>query len=163
MRNDIDFGKYNSQRHAAIRRGISWELTFEQWIEWWKATSKYHLRGRKGHEYCMCRIGDKGPYSLDNIYCATNNQNTRDARLNGKNPKFGKCHTGFLGKHHSAESIKLISKNNANKLKPDMIEERIKIYNSIDFSRHGALGKFAEALNVSHTQARRFINKHVNN
>ena len=108
-----DYGKYNSQRHAAIRRGISWELTFEDWLKWWKDTGHYHNRGRKGEEYCMCRNGDEGPYSLSNIYCATNNQNTIDARLNGKNPNFGLKTSGFTGKTHSLEIKQKISTSSA--------------------------------------------------
>ncbi len=65
----------------------------------------------------------------------------------------------FLGKSHSEESRKKISENNAMKLSDDEYAKRIEIYNSIDFSKRGALGKFAKALGVSHTQARRFINK----
>lgn len=65
----------------------------------------------------------------------------------------------FLGKSHSEESRKKISENNAMNLSDDEYAKRISIYNSIDFSKRGALGKFAEAIGVSHTQARRFINK----
>ncbi|QOI66631.1 hypothetical protein [Erwinia phage FBB1] len=71
--------------------------------------------------------------------------------------KIGNC--AFLGKSHSEESRKKISENNAMKINDAEYAKRIEIYNSIDFSKRGALGKFAEAIGVSHTQARRFINK----
>lgn len=159
MRNDVDFGKYNSQRHAAIRRGISWELTFEQWIEWWKSTGKYAERGRKGHEYCMCRTGDEGPYALNNIYCATNNQNTSDAVKNGKWAKPPKT-LSFKGQHHSEETKRKISENNSNTLTCDEVKRRLDILKTFDMTKFGALGKFANAIGLSHTSARRFINKY---
>ncbi|QQG32169.1 hypothetical protein CkP1_0146 [Citrobacter phage CkP1] len=160
MINAIDFAKYNSQRHAAIRRGISWELTFEQWIEWWKSTGKYNERGRKGHEYCMCRKGDVGPYSLSNIYCATNNQNTRDAVKNGKWATPPKTLT-FKGKHHSKETKRKISINNSSTLTNDEVKHRLAILKTFDINKRGALGKFAASIGISHTSARRFISKYA--
>lgn len=73
-------GKYTAQRNQAIRRGINWELTFEEWSEIWK--DLYDQRGPEG--YVMCRHGDVGPYSKENVYLAPNSVNKQDAWFNGK-------------------------------------------------------------------------------
>lgn len=65
----------------------------------------------------------------------------------------------FLGKTHSEESRKKISENNGCKLTNDEILERIEQWNSIPSGR-GKIQKIANIWNVSHTQVRRFLNKH---
>lgn len=151
--------KYERQEISARNRGINWEFTYETWLEWWTDTGKLDKRGRKSQEYCMCRIGDKGSYSPSNVYCATNADNVRDAFKNGKKP-FGGYNLGFIG-NHSKESKKKISENNSMKLDSALIEERIKIYKSMDMNAYGSIGRYAEAIGLSHTSARRFINKHI--
>lgn len=154
-----DYAKYISQRNSAIRRNLEWNLTFDEWLHWWKSTGKYDKRGRKGHEYCMCRFGDKGPYSLNNIYCATNNQNTKDARLNNRFPPKSK-NFNFNGRKHSAQSLEKISKNNASTLSQDEITRRLKILENFNMDERGFIKNYANAINVSHTQARKFLNKY---
>lgn len=65
---------YKNQRCSAAKRGIDWEFTFPQWVELWKASGKWELRGR-GKGYCMTRIGDTGPYSPDNVEIKTIGEN----------------------------------------------------------------------------------------
>lgn len=153
------FEKYERQRYNANYREVAWEFTYETWLKWWTDTGKLNKRGRKSQEYCMCRIGDKGPYSPDNVFCATNADNNRDAIKNGVKPFGGKGSTSFLGKHHSKESKKLMR----DKLSLDsaLIEERVKIYESMDMNAYGSIGRYAEAIGLSHTSARRFINKYI--
>ena len=74
--------KYTHARKSAISRGISWEFTFEEWLEIWYGSDKWEERSPVG--YCMCRYGDEGPYSKDNIYIAHASQNKSDAYYNGK-------------------------------------------------------------------------------
>ena len=157
MKEDLE--KYRMSKIHAACRGIPFELTFEEWITWWKETGFYDKRGRKGDEYCMCRKGDTGPYSLENIYCDTNTNNVIYRNLLKNNPNFS-----FKGKKHSKETIKKISQVNINRsvLSDDIILERKKLYEEIDFSKCGALNKYAKAINVSHTTARRFIEQYVN-
>ena len=66
------------RRHAEVIRDIPFELTFEQWLQLWLDSGKWEERGRGGDKYCMCRIGDNGPYAVDNVFIATNSQNTSD-------------------------------------------------------------------------------------
>lgn len=56
---------YFHQRARAKRRGIGFELTFEQWREWWGAD--IDRRGTRKGDLCMQRIRDTGPYALGNI------------------------------------------------------------------------------------------------
>jgi hypothetical protein len=67
---------YNAQKSMALKRGIAWEFnSFEEWLLWWIQTGKFDQRGVTNQGYQMCRIGDKGPYSPSNCYCATGKEN----------------------------------------------------------------------------------------
>jgi DNA-binding CsgD family transcriptional regulator len=70
---------YIDQRKNSIRRGIHWEISFPEWMRLWKESGKFELRGRGG--YVMARIGDSGPYKVDNVEIITNSQNTKDSYL----------------------------------------------------------------------------------
>lgn len=90
--------RYHQQRYQAARRGIEFKLTYSEWITWWLATGKYHLRGRDKGKYVMARKGDQGAYELGNIECITHSENVslkqrqskpqRGPKISGsKNPK----------------------------------------------------------------------------
>lgn len=66
---------YNMQRKNADRRGIAWEMNLRQWWGLWQASGFWSQRGR-GHGYCMCRKGDEGPYSVDNVFIASARYNS---------------------------------------------------------------------------------------
>jgi hypothetical protein len=61
------------QRSGAKERGIGFELTFEEWWNFWK--DSYHLRGGGDDQLCMARNGDVGPYAIGNVSMLTNRQN----------------------------------------------------------------------------------------
>ncbi|WP_313031766.1 hypothetical protein [Brucella sp.] len=65
---------WQAQRQKARVRNIEWELSLWDWWMVWKWSGKWDMRGR-GTGYMMCRFGDAGPYSLDNIYIATGSHN----------------------------------------------------------------------------------------
>jgi len=67
-------GAWHSQRRSAMTRCIPWEISLWDWWMVWKCSGKWEQRGRGGR-YMMCRFGDQGPYSLDNIYIATGAHN----------------------------------------------------------------------------------------
>jgi len=71
---------FRNQRDRAKRSGISFELTFEQWLSWWESTGHFHERGLGKDKYCMARFGDAGPYALGNIKCITNSENAKEAK-----------------------------------------------------------------------------------
>jgi len=71
---------HDAKCKAKNRRGIEWELTFEEWYDWFLS---HGVDRNVKRRYCkdsivMCRKGDTGPYSLDNIYPGTLKQNSHD-------------------------------------------------------------------------------------
>jgi hypothetical protein len=75
---------YNVAKNNAKRRGIPFLLTEEEWYGWWQASGHYHERGTRKGQYVMARIGDVGPYALDNIVCITHAENSRFANRGNK-------------------------------------------------------------------------------
>jgi hypothetical protein len=79
----MTIGKYrlafNTQRHNAKRRGIGWELTFEQWLAWWG--EDIERRGSGECDLQMQRVADAGPYALGNIKKGTPKQNSATASI----------------------------------------------------------------------------------
>jgi len=72
--------RWLQQKYRAADRGIPFLLTYEEWRAWWVdelAKRPGSFRGRRGLQ--MCRHGDTGPYSLDNIYAASMIENLADA------------------------------------------------------------------------------------
>lgn len=95
--------KYNTQKGNAKRRNIEFLITFEDWLDIWESSGKWHLRGRGANKYCMCRFGDKGVYSVDNVFIGQGKQNVCD---------------GNLGKVLSNETKQKMSESQSGKLKP---------------------------------------------
>jgi hypothetical protein len=65
---------FRQQKHNAKKRGIEWAFMLKDWFDLWLESKKWELRGISG--YCMCRVGDIGPYSKDNCFIATVGENT---------------------------------------------------------------------------------------
>jgi len=68
-------GAFVRQKVNARIRGIGWDLTLWQWWTIWKESGRWDERGR-GHGYVMCRKGDVGPYSVDNVLIAPQHFNS---------------------------------------------------------------------------------------
>jgi hypothetical protein len=88
--------QFDGQKNNAKLRGIEFLFTFEEWKDWWIATGKWEQRGKGRGKYCMMRKGDVGPYSIENVFCGTNEQNAID------------CHQG---KTRSKETRDLMSRS----------------------------------------------------
>ena len=77
--------KYHSHKYNAKKRNIEFELTFDQWNQWWIThgvdKSLPNMSGNTKDNLCMCRYNDAGPYSLDNIYCDTNINNSKSMHV----------------------------------------------------------------------------------
>lgn len=73
--------KFIAHRSNAKRRGIDFNLTFEQWMNIWIDSGKWDQRGRGADKYCMCRIGDKGAYCIDNVFIGQGKHNVRDGNI----------------------------------------------------------------------------------
>lgn len=73
---------FTRQKNAARRRGIEWDMTLWQWWTIWQRSGHWEERGR-GQGYVMCRDGDTGPYSPENVFIDTaraNSSNTKQKR-----------------------------------------------------------------------------------
>jgi hypothetical protein len=62
---------FQHQRYGAKKRGIPFLFTRDEWWAWWQVDGRWERRGRFGHNLCMARKGDVGPYSAENVYPAT--------------------------------------------------------------------------------------------
>lgn len=79
---------FNEQRRCAHRRGIAWEFTFEGWCSVWEMSGHWNERGR-GQGYVMCRKGDVGPYSAENVFIAPSRVNASEHPSRKKNLPIG--------------------------------------------------------------------------
>jgi len=77
--NETPEGKYSNHKTAAGKRGIEWEFTFDTWWAMWEP--HWDKRGNGGDKLCMCRRGDRGPYSPENCRIDTNRNNILEARI----------------------------------------------------------------------------------
>ena len=76
--------KYNQARFRAKHRGIEWDISFQEWNAFW-TDDYFNDMGPGG--FMMCRINEPGPYSSDNVYIGTAEDNQRDRRRNEKENK----------------------------------------------------------------------------
>lgn len=67
------------QRANAQRRGIGFELTFEEWLSVWTKSKRLSQRGRKAGCFVMARVNDKGTYSLGNVKIIRMERNSAEA------------------------------------------------------------------------------------
>lgn len=67
--------RFSSQKRGAARRGVGWELTFQQWLDWWG--EDLDRRGPGIDQLQMQRKLDTGPYALGNISKGHPKQNSR--------------------------------------------------------------------------------------
>ncbi len=80
-------GRFVTQKASATRRGIPWELSFEDWWKIWEKSGKWEMRGNRAGQFCMARIGDEGCYSKDNIEIKLLEANSREIKKNKKTKK----------------------------------------------------------------------------
>lgn len=64
------------QKQAAKRRGIEFNFTLDEWIEWWG--DDWDRRGRCKKELVMARYNDEGAYEINNIYKTTTAENVSE-------------------------------------------------------------------------------------
>ncbi len=72
---------YLLHKRGAVRRGIEFYFTLEEWCNWWEVNlgpDWLSKRGRKKNQYVMARNGDVGPYHPDNVKCKTQSENARE-------------------------------------------------------------------------------------
>ena len=78
------YGAYASQRKAAENRGIDWQFTYEEWVNWWG--DDFDKRGKSSESLVMARKGDVGPYHPDNVDKKTAAENLAEGNnfMNGR-------------------------------------------------------------------------------
>lgn len=71
-------GIFVRQRQNARTRGISWELTFDQWWKIWDDSGLWKCRGAYAGGAVMMRNGDTGPYAVGNVTIGSFIENVRE-------------------------------------------------------------------------------------
>ncbi|ANA49474.1 hypothetical protein BI049_gp259 [Salmonella phage vB_SnwM_CGG4-1] len=148
--------RYENQRRKANARNIEWLFTYESWLNWWISTGKLEKRGNKAQQYCMCRIGDSGPYSIENVYCATNSQNNKDLHTNGKRVDTRTKEQLYLA------GVKL-GKAGSAKAKIRGLElstSQLNLIKDVDKTKFGWVSEASKILKISHSQVKRLVDKY---
>ena len=141
--------KFTDHRHRAKRRKIKFLLTLGEWLRIWTDSGHLHERGCRKGQYCMARIGDKGPYSIGNVKIITHSDNLSEGLKGNKNslgcfPSMetrrkislagigNKRAVGSRGNYHkrSKRTIDLM-REAGKRRRPPSIATRVKISNSI--------------------------------
>jgi hypothetical protein len=78
---------FTNARSNAKRRGISWDLTFEEWASVWAASGKYAQRGRRHGEYQMDRRVSEIGYCIGNVQIIVGEKNRTKDMPHGARPK----------------------------------------------------------------------------
>ena len=69
---------YKDHKHNAQKRGVEWQLTFDEWWQLWEDSGRWPERGQRADQYCMGRHGDRGPYSVHNVRIDTVQSNLEE-------------------------------------------------------------------------------------
>jgi hypothetical protein len=94
---------WRDQRRHARRRGIEFQLTFEQWLLIWETSGRLPERGKETGQYVMARPGDQGPYAVGNVRIITVNQNAGESKgMTGQIQSLATC--GKISFAHRARS-----------------------------------------------------------
>lgn len=76
---DLMKTRYSQHRSNAKKRGISFELTLEEWSHIWLESG--HWNDRKNGGYVMARTNDVGPYALGNVRICHHLENTAEPQV----------------------------------------------------------------------------------
>ena len=150
--------KFRYQRARARQRGIDWMLSFDQWYQWWQSTGHWEERGITSGKYVMSRFGDQGPYSLDNIFCQTRDDNCREANYKLKGRKRSEDFrknlreklSGVPKPHQQGSLNRFHNSNLTEELKQRIQEGREKTKKPVitPYGRYPSITEAAQALNV---------------
>lgn len=97
----IYINQYRVQKSNAQQRGIEWQFTYDEWINWWG--DDIVCRGKRTGQLVMARLGDIGPYSPDNCVKKTCNENVKEGlkQRNNQDPA-GRLSQSHIEKIRSA-------------------------------------------------------------
>ena len=85
MFNERKYRAYADQKGAAMKRGIDWNFTYKEWVEWWG--DDFENRGVGKNNLVMARYNDTGPYEKNNVKKITFSENVKEAKHLGKRHK----------------------------------------------------------------------------
>lgn len=71
--------KFEQHKARATRAGIGFELTFAEWLAIWG--DDLDRRGVHRDQLGMCRVMDRGPYAVGNVFIGTPKRNAHTRRL----------------------------------------------------------------------------------
>lgn len=91
--NDTPRARYAQQKASAARRGIEFDLTFEEWWDIWR--DRYQMRGRNAGQLQMCRTRDEGPYAVGNVRIDNHKGNRADAAVCRKVARASSAYLGI--------------------------------------------------------------------
>jgi len=91
-------GRYSIQKRSAKKRGIAWELSFEEWWKLWEESGHWDDRGTGTSKYCICRLNDYGPYKIGNIRIDTNSTNGKESYMINGIDKLGRYQSKYKPK-----------------------------------------------------------------
>ena len=69
--------RYGQHKANAKKRGIEFDLTFDEWMDIWR--DHYASRGAGPGQLQMCRTRDEGGYSAENVRIDTREANLQEA------------------------------------------------------------------------------------
>ena len=58
---------FRCSKAAARHDGIDWQLTFDEFYEWWTQEDRWSRRGRTAGRISMARLDARGPFALHNL------------------------------------------------------------------------------------------------
>jgi hypothetical protein len=69
-------------KQRAIRSGIGFDMTFEEWSNIWVDSGHWEERGVRKGQYVMARTKDQGPYKVGNVRICTVEENRAEQTAN---------------------------------------------------------------------------------
>ena len=69
--------KYIDQQRMAAWRGIPYKISFTQWRKLWLDSGHWRQVGIGRGTYNLCRIDQRGPYTIDNVHIIPSPDNSR--------------------------------------------------------------------------------------
>lgn len=122
------YRKWYMHRRDALRRGIPFLLSFEQWMHIWQESGHWRERGKKKGQYVMARPGDKGAYEEGNVKIILQEDNTREACVGKKATAETRAKMSVSRRKrpgHSQETITKIRESNIKTYQNPEIREKL--------------------------------------
>ncbi len=116
--------RYNVQKIHAKLRGIDWQFTYANWIEWWG--DDINKRGRAKNDLVMARYDDQGPYHPTNVKKITVGENSLE-----RNKRYMRKVTTKHGEFESIEAAAKFYKVNSSAITKAMRYENSKKYGKV--------------------------------